>query len=323
MRKVKYHFNPDTLSYSKIRISFKQRFVRIFTYFSATLALAIVYYLIFSHFFDSPKEKALIRENGELRFQVELMGKRMNEVSDVLTDLQERDDNLYRAIFGQQPIALSVREAGFGGINRYKELEKISNSKLIINTANKLDKLTKQIYIQSKSYDELIDLVRRKEDMLASIPAIQPISNKKLRFTASGWGWRIHPIYHIRKFHEGMDFTAPTGTEVYATGDGVVKEVTHVYRGYGNVIKVDHGYGYMTLYAHLSEFKVREGQKVKRGDIIGLVGNTGLSTAPHLHYEVICNGEKLNPVNFYYNDLSPEEYDKMIELSSQSGKTFD
>jgi murein DD-endopeptidase MepM/ murein hydrolase activator NlpD len=181
----------------------------------------------------------------------------------------------------------------------------------------------KKIYVQSTSYDQLIKLAKNKETMLACIPAIMPISNKDLKRTASGWGWRIHPIYKIRKFHYGMDFTAPTGTDIYSTGDGVVELVESSMRGYGNHIVINHGYGYKTIYAHLNGFNVKQGQQVKRGDIIGFVGNSGMSTAPHLHYEVMRNGEKVNPVNYYFNDLSAEEYERMIEISIKSGQTFD
>jgi murein DD-endopeptidase MepM/ murein hydrolase activator NlpD len=323
MPKIKYHFNPESLSYDKIKSSFKQKFVRFFTLFSSTLIVAIIYYLIFSHFFDSPKEKALIRENSKLKFEYLIMNKRFDDVAKVLEDMQQRDDNLYRTIFEAEPIPKSIREAGFGGVNRYKNLEGFSSSKVIIETAIRLDKLTKQVYIQSKSYDELVDKVKKKETMLACIPAIQPISNKKLLHAASGFGWRIHPIYKIRKFHEGMDFSAPVGTEIYATGDGVVTEVSFSFTGYGNKVVIDHGYGYETVYGHMSGFKVKQGQRVKRGDVIGFVGSTGLSTAPHVHYEVHHSGAVLNPINFYFSDLTPEEYSQMIEISSKTGQTFD
>ena len=216
-----------------------------------------------------------------------------------------------------------MRKAGFGGVNRYTELEGYENSDIVIQTARKLDQITREVYVQSKSYDELIKLATNKEKMLASIPAIQPISNKDLRRTASGWGWRIHPIYKIRKFHYGMDFTAPRGTPVYATGDGVVKRVIRSRRGYGNQILIDHGYGYVTQYAHLNGFNVKKGQHVKRGDVIGFVGNTGLSTAPHLHYGVLYNGKYVNPINYYFNDLTADEYEKMVTLSQNAGQSFD
>jgi murein DD-endopeptidase MepM/ murein hydrolase activator NlpD len=280
--------------------------------------------LIFQHFFDSPKEKSLRRELDAKNLQFEIMLKRLNQIEEVLADIEQRDDNIYRTIFETEPIPKSVRQAGFGGANRYEEIEKINNSDLIINTAQRLDKISKQLYVQSKSFDEVIELALTREQMYASLPAIQPVSNKDLSRTASGYGWRIHPIYKIRKFHEGMDFTAPIGTEIYATADGVVSEIqTNVHRGYGNMALVDHGYGYETVYAHMERIKVKMGQHVKRGDIIGYVGNTGLSTGPHLHYEVRKDHKPVNPIGYYFNDLTPDEFEQIIEISSNNGQTFD
>jgi murein DD-endopeptidase MepM/ murein hydrolase activator NlpD len=243
-----------------------------------------------------------------------------------MADIQQRDDNIYRVIFESEPISSSIRKAGFGGVNKYANLENLENAELVIKTATHLDRLAKEAYIQSKSYDEVMRLALNKEKMLAAIPAIQPVSNKDLKRTASGWGYRIHPIYKIRKFHYGMDFTAPTGTEIYATGDGVVATVKGNKRskiGFGLEIIIDHGFGYETLYAHLNEFNVKAGQKVKRGDVIGYVGNTGGSTAPHLHYEIHKNGKPVNPEYFYFKDLTPQEYEKMVAISSNMGQSFD
>lgn len=323
MARIKYRFNPESLSYDRISITIKTRIIQFFTYFMASVAIAIIYYAIFSSFFNSPKEKKLLRENEQLKVRLELFNKKLDNVNAVLEDLQQRDDNIYRTIFEAKPIPKSVREAGIGGSDRYADMEGYSFSDLLISTAKKLDKITKKVYIQSKSYDEIIKLALRKEEMLKALPAIQPISNKDLTRTASGWGWRIHPIYKIKKFHYGMDFTAPVGTEIYATGDGVVKELEASYRGFGWKIVLNHGFGYETWYAHCSGFNVRVGQRVKRGDVIGYVGNTGLSTAPHLHYEVHINGQPVNPINYYFNDLSAEEYDKLIEISTNSNRTFD
>ena len=247
----------------------------------------------------------------------------MSKIEVVLDDIQKRDDNIYRTIFEADPIPTSIRKQGFGGINRYKELEGFSNSKIIIETSSKIDQLTKQLYLQSKSFDEIIDLTKDKLSMLASIPAIQPVSNKNLKRMASGYGYRIHPIYKTRKLHTGMDFSAKIGTEIYATGNGKISKVRRSKKGYGNYVEINHGYGYKTLYAHMSKSIVKKGQKVKRGEVIGYVGNTGTSVAPHLHYEVHKNGKKIDPVNFYYNDLSTEEYSKMLEISSQNNQSFD
>jgi len=287
MAKVKYRFNPETLQYDRIEHSIKQKFFRFFVYFFASIFLAGIYMAIFTVFFDSPKEQKLKREISEMRSQYELLNKKLDQVGIVLNDLQQRDDNLYRTIFEAEPIPASIRKAGYGGVNKYSDLEGYDNSDIIIKTAKKLDIITKEAYVQSKSYDELIKLATNKEKMLSSIPAIQPISNKDLRRVASGWGWRMHPIYKIPKFHYGIDFTAPKGTPVYATGDGVIKKVIRSRRGYGNEVQINHGFGYVTVYAHLNGFNVKRGQHVKRGDVIGYVGNTGLSTGPHLHYGVM------------------------------------
>ncbi len=323
MAKHKYKFNPESLSYTKVAKSTKRKVFIFLTYFFASVVLSILYFLVFSVFFDSPKEKGLKRQISELKVNYQIVNDELSKIEAILTDLQERDDNIYRTIFEAEPIHSTIREAGTGGTNMYRDLEKLENSEIVIDVKSRLDKIMKKIYIQSTSYDEVIDLAKNKEDMLASIPAIQPISNKDLKRTASGWGYRIHPIYKIKKFHYGQDFTAPLNTDIYATGDGVIEYITSSKRGYGNHIVVNHGYGYKTLYAHLNRFNVKEGQTVKRGDVIGFVGTSGLSTAPHLHYEVMLNGKKVNPVNYYFNDLSAEEYEKMIEISLKSGQTFD
>jgi murein DD-endopeptidase MepM/ murein hydrolase activator NlpD len=279
--------------------------------------------IIFFQFFDSPKEKILNREIKQLSTQYNVVQNKLNQVELVLDDIQHRDDNIYRIIFEADPIPKSIRKAGYGGVNRYKDLTGYNNSELIISTANKIDQITKQLYIQSKSFDEITELAKNKKDMLAAIPAIQPVSNKDLSRMASGYGYRIHPIYKTKKLHAGMDFSAKTGTPIYATGDGKIIKVKRSRRGHGNHVIIDHGFGYKTLYAHMSKYTVKKGQKVNRGDIIGYVGNTGMSTAPHLHYEVHKNGKKINPVNFYYNDLTPEQYEKMLEISSQNNQSFD
>ena len=305
-------------------MTFGERFLRFMLYFSVSVILAVLYGTAFTFLFDSPKEKVLKRENTQMRLQYEILSKDLEKVENVLAHLQETDDNLYRTIFEAEPIPTSLREGGVGGVNRYEELEGYDNSRIVIETAVRLDRIKKKTYVQSRSFDDLIALASEKEEMLRRIPAIMPISNKDLKRTASGWGYRIHPIYKIRKFHWGMDFTAPTGTEIYATGDGTISKIRSSKRGFGNHIIVDHGFGYQTLYAHMNRFNnLRVGQKVKRGDIIGYVGSSGLSTAPHLHYEVQLNGKKVDPANYYFNDLSPEEYERMIELAMRSGQSFD
>ena len=323
MSKIKYYYDKKTLSYKPIESTGIDKFKNFIIYFTSSAILAFFILLIFFQYFDSPKEKRLKNEINNLKSQYEIINSNLEQIELVLDDIQKRDDNIYRTIFEADPIPTSIRKQGFGGVNRYKKLSGYSNSDLIINTSKKIDQLTKQLYLQSKSFEEVVDLAKNKSKMLASIPAIQPVANKDLKRMTSGYGYRIHPIYKTRKMHYGMDFSAKTGTEIYATGDGVISKVRRSKRGYGNYVKINHGFGYETLYAHMSKYIVKKGQKVKRGEVIGYVGNTGISTAPHLHYEVRKDKKKINPVNFYYNDLTPEEYDKMLEISSQYNQSFD
>ena len=323
MPKVKYHYNTLTLKYDKVVVSLKKRLLRFFGWLATAIVFGTLIMVLAYNFLDSPKEKKLKRDLEEYTYQLELLKQRSKQLSSVLHDIQERDNTIYRVIFEAEPIAESVREAGFGGVDRYKNLYDYYNPELLIDVTKQIDKLSKQMYIQSKSFDEVWGLVKNKTTMLASIPAIQPLSNKDLTRVASGFGWRIHPIYKTERMHTGMDFTAPIGTEVYATGTGVISKVEMDGRGYGNNVTINHSYGYETLYAHLNKYIVRPGQKVSRGDLIGYVGNSGSSTGPHLHYEVRKNTNPVNPVNYYYNDLSPEEYEKMLEISTRAGQAFD
>ncbi len=326
MAKKKYKFNSETLNYESVGLDTKSKLMKVLAYLASSLALALVITVVFVNFYETPRSKALKRENKRLLTQYELLSKDLDKVESVLSELQQRDDNIYRVIFEAEPIPSSVRNAGFGGTNKYSQLEDMNNAELVISTAKKLDIISKQAYIQSKSYDDVLKMAMNKEKMLASLPAIMPITNKDLKRTSSGWGYRMHPIYKVRKMHWGQDFTAPIGTPVYATGDGKVTEVKGSKRsrvGLGQNIKIDHGYGYETVYGHLNEFNVKRGQKVKRGDIIGYVGNTGGSTAPHLHYEVHKDGKKVNPAYYLYKDLTPQEYDKMIAISSNIGQSLD
>ncbi len=323
MPRTKYKFNPESLSFDKIRLGIGEILMRFLAYFIGSVLIAVIYWIIFAAFFDSPKEKALEREVQQLTIQYDLINREMGDIEGVLDDLQKTDDNLYRTIFEAEPIPATLREGGVGGVNRYKSLEGYRNSNLVIETASRLDKIRKKVYLQSKSFDDLIGLARNKEDMLRSVPAIIPISGKDLTRVASGFGLRIHPIYKIIKFHSGMDFTAPAGTDVYASGNGTVTSVQSSQRGLGKNIVIDHGFGYSSIYAHLSNFNVRVGQKVQRGDVIGYVGNTGTSIANHLHYEIKLNGVNVDPVNYYFEDLSPAEYERVIEIASKTGQSFD
>jgi murein DD-endopeptidase MepM/ murein hydrolase activator NlpD len=272
--------------------------------------------------FGSPSEKELRIENSRLLAQYNVLSRRLDEALGVMQGIQQRDDNLYRVVLQADPVADAVRKAGYGGTNRYEELMDMANSDLVVSTTQKMDMLNRQLYIQSKSFDEVVDLFKNHDEMLKCIPAIQPVANKNLKYTASGYGMRIDPIYKTAKFHNGMDFSANIGTPVYATGDGVIKKAGWQ-SGYGKIIVVSHGFGYETWYAHLNKYNVRVGQKVVRGEVIGEVGNTGKSTGPHLHYEVHLKGKVVNPVNYYFMDLSAEEYDQMIELAANQGKVFD
>jgi murein DD-endopeptidase MepM/ murein hydrolase activator NlpD len=323
MAKVKYRFNAHTLSYDKIVISFKTKLKRFLALFSTTLVSSVLIAFGILQFYESPRMSSLHKENQRLLTQYELLYKDLSTVEKVLDEIEQRDNNLYRVVFESDPIPSTVRRAGFGGVNKYSQLESFDNSELVIKTAEKLDILTKQAYIQSKSYDEVLKLALNKEKLVSSMPAIMPISNKSLKSTASGWGFRFHPIYKIRQFHYGMDFTAAVGTKVYTTGDGIVKDVQTIGGGYGRWILIDHGFGYQTMYAHLSGFSVKIGEQVKRGQVIGYVGNSGTSTGPHLHYEVHRNGEPVNPQYYYFKDLNAQEYERMVSISSNIGQTFD
>lgn len=322
-KKIKYFYNTHTLKYEKVELSLSKKILRVIGYLASVAVFASIVMIIAYTYIDSPKEKRLKREIEQLTLQYDLLEDRLKIMEVVMTDLQDRDDNIYRVIFEAEPISSDIRKAGFGGVNRYKSLESYDYSEVMINATEKLDRVAKQMYVQSKSYDELLKEVKNKNKLLASIPAIQPISNKRLKAFASGFGYRIHPIYKTSKMHTGMDFTAAIGTPIYATGDGYVSTTESSGRGYGNHVVINHGYGYQTLYAHMSRIKARRGQSVKRGEIIGYVGNTGTSTAPHLHYEVRKGGRPINPINFYYNDLKPAEYETMLKISQTANQSFD
>ena len=321
MAKPKFHYNPKTLHYDRIDNSFKHRFKQFVIHLLSSVSMGILFFIAFILVFDSPYEKELRRENRQLKTQYNVLDKRLDVMQSVLTNIEQRDNNMYRVIYQAEPIDESVRTAPYGGSNRYADLMGTSNSKLLIDITKKVDKISKQLYIQSKSFDELVTLAKQNEDKLQSIPAIQPVLNKDLKQTASGYGMRIDPIYKTPKFHAGMDFSALVGSDVFATGNGVII-LAGWKQGYGNTVMIRHGYGYETVYAHLSKIKVRNGNKVTRGEIIGEIGNTGKSTGPHLHYEVHYKNKAVDPRNYYFMDLSPEEYDQMLQISA-NGQVFD
>lgn len=323
MKNEKYYYNPQTLQYEKVKLSWTEWLWRVIGFVATTFFAGFVLMLLVTSVFQSPREVELQRELEQMEATYQLMERQMDNMGKVLAALEERDNNIYRVVFEAEPIPLEERRAGFGGNERFELLRRMSRGKLMEHVIRRLEAMERQIYVQSKSYDELVKLVKNKEAMLASIPAIQPVSNKDLRRLSSGFGYRIDPIYKTVKMHEGLDFTAPIGTPIYATGDGVVKETGNSGDGYGIKVIINHGYGYETLYAHCSKIFVRKGRKVKRGEIIAHVGNTGKSTAPHLHYEVIKNGRKIDPVNFFFNDLTPEEYDEILRIAAESNQSFD
>lgn len=325
MSKVKYYYDSETLSYRKIERKKGRKLKIIVLSVAGMLLSGFLLLLVYLNLpmVQTPKELALQRELSNMQLQFELLNKKMQQAQAVLSEVEERDNNLYRVYFETNPIPDEQRRAGFGGINRYKDLEGFDNSKLIINTSRNLDILTKQIVVQSKSLDEIAKLAENKEKLLAAIPAIQPVRNEDLTRVASGYGYRTDPFTKARKFHYGMDFSSPRGTPIYATGDGLVTRADNKATGYGNHIVIDHGYGYESLYAHLYKYNVKPGQKVQRGDLIGFVGSTGRSEGPHLHYEVFKDGERINPMNFYYGSLTSQEFEEMLKKAQQENQSLD
>ena len=324
MSKVKYRFNSKSLTYEKVKTSFKVGFLYVLSYLVTGIVFATITIMLSRQFLPSPSEKKQNRELEVLKLQYELLDTKMNLAEKVLYDLEDRDDNIYRAIFESEPLPKTIRYGGSGGSDKYSVFDVFDNADLLKSSTEKLDKITKQIYIQSKSFDEVVKLAKNKEKLLASIPAIMPINHKDLFHTiSSNFGWRTHPIYKTQQFHPGMDFAYPQGTPIYASGDGLIETADDMAQGYGNHVVINHGFGYQTLYGHMSKIAVHANQKVNRGQLIGYVGSTGLSTGPHLHYEVIKNGEKVNPINYYYNDLSPQEYQILIDGSKKSTQSFD
>lgn len=323
MAKNRYRFNNKTLEFEKVQVTSKDRLLKFFSHLLTGVVFAIAIILFAYNFLESPKEKMQQREIDNLALNYEILSDRLKQVVAVVEDLQDRDDNIYRVIFEAEPIPSSMRKAGFGGTDRYASLRGYKHSDIVVNTSRTMDMIASQLYVQSKSFDEVFEMAKNKELLLAALPAIQPVSNRELRRIASFYGYRTDPFYKIKKFHEGLDFSAPVGTEVYASGDGVVTRIERLRGGYGNYVIIDHGFSYETLYAHLSKFEVKRGQKVKRGQVIGYVGNTGKSTAPHLHYEVRRNGRPVNPVHYFFNDITAEEYDQLIELSARPGQSMD
>ncbi|NNJ55544.1 MAG: M23 family metallopeptidase [Bacteroidia bacterium] len=320
MSKTKFRFNTETLEYERVSTNYWAVASKVLAFVSLAVIIGVasVMYAV-----DGETADQLKSEIAEYQTQLKILEKKTLSMQTQLDDLAEMDDNVYREIFGADPIDDDIRQAGTGGVDKYASLSSLTNGKELKELHKKLDNMGAQYSVQEKSFDHLIQLAKNKSKMLACIPAIQPIPNKTLRRVASGFGYRIDPIYRTRKMHKGIDFSAPRGTKIYATGDGVVKKVERARWGYGTHIVIDHGYGYTTLYGHMSRTNVRRGQKVTRGQLIGLVGSTGKSTAPHLHYEVAKNGTQVNPVGYFYNDLTSEQYEEILKLSSHPNQSFD
>jgi murein DD-endopeptidase MepM/ murein hydrolase activator NlpD len=325
MAKVKYYYDTENLAYHKITVKKRTKYAYVALFLLASALFGFLSYLLILNtpFFETPKDKVLSRETDNLKLRYAILNKRVEQLDEVLADIEDRDNNLYRIYFNANPITDAQRKAGLDIKNRYKELEGYDNSDLVIKTTKRVDVLTKALVIQSKSLDQILALAKTKEQLLAAIPAIQPVRNENLKRMASGFGYRSDPFTKIRKMHQGMDFTAPTGSPIYATGDGVVERADAAASGYGNHVVIRHGFGYETLYGHLSRYKCRPGQHVKRGDIIGYVGSTGRSQGPHCHYEVHKDGAVVNPLNFYYGNISAAEYVAITKIANQENQSFD
>lgn len=318
MAKINYYYDTESCKYVRVKTSTGDIILNALGIISLTMALAVGILLLYSSYFETPKEVILKNEVKEMEFYFEDLQKKVNELDKIIAQMAQRDDNIYRVVLGSEPIDKSIREAGVGGMDRYEDIKNkdIDHEEIIVRLNESLDKLRRKVYIESKSHDEVLDLADSKEKLFAAIPAIQPVPKTTTVVLASGFGIRIHPIYKVRKMHTGIDFAAPIGTPIYAAADGLVANVDISFTGYGKKIEIDHGFGYRTRYAHMHAFAVRSGQHVKRGQLIGYVGDTGLSTSPHLHYEVFINGAHVNPIHYFFNDLNAAEYAKIIELAS-------
>ncbi|MGE9616652.1 MAG: M23 family metallopeptidase [Solitalea-like symbiont of Acarus siro] len=322
MAKTKYHYTPATLKYEKVEKTIKVYMINFFYWLCGAIIFFSIGFFVAINFVDSPFTKNLKRQINDLTYNYTLLRMRIDNMNKVLESLRDKDNNIYRVIFETDPISSDALKPNFLDVKQYDEISSSKYYSLIVETSTRLDSLAKSMYVQSKSYDFLIKEVKSKDKMMRSIPAIQPIANKNLKRVASGYGYRVHPIYKTLKFHSGMDFSAPTGTSIYATGDGVLIKAGKV-RGYGNTVLIDHGYGYKRLYGHRSKIIARAGRSVKRGQVIGDVGSTGQSTGPHLHYEVRKNNHPVKTIDYYFKDLTPEEYEKILIISSKYNQSND
>lgn len=323
MKKIKYYYNTNTLRYEKLETPLRVKLLRIFGFLAAALVTAgLISYVAFQ-FIGSPKEKILQQQNENLKDNYKDLKDHLLSVQQQMQELEKRDNDVYRAIFEATPIPDSARAKEMENKLEIATVEKLKDNQLASSILATLNNLSNRIVVQQKSYDEVDELVKNKEQLLSHTPAIQPLSNKDLNRVASGFGYRIDPVYKTTKFHAGLDFSAPQGTPIYATADGKVTTAGNMGNGYGNHVIINHGYGYETLFGHMVRVKVRNGQAVKRGEVIGWVGSTGKSTGPHCHYEVHKNGEKINPIYFFFNDLSPEQFDLLLKKAASSNQSLD
>ncbi len=323
MDKNNFKFNDKTLEYDKVQVSLKRRLKKMGLHLGVSLGLAFVIIISSYPMISRYTEREKLKEIEKLKEEYSEMNQQIRAISLKLDVLKMRDDSVYSGIFGVPPVSKSLRIGGTGGTDQFKDLRGYSNSELMLQSAQLIKNLENQVNIHKKGFERIDKLANTRSEKLSHIPAVQPIHNHNLIRTASGFGMRMHPVYGVLKMHSGIDFSAKTGTDIYSTGDGVVENIKTSYTGYGKHVIINHGFGYKTLYAHMSEFLIKKGQKVKRGDIIGKVGNTGTSTGPHLHYEVIRNNRKIDPANFFFNDLNYDQYKEMIKISSQIKTSLD
>ncbi len=319
MAKPRYKFNPKSLEIERVEVTLKERLLRLGSYVIIAVIFAVITTIVSFQLVDSPKEKALRREIEHYRLQNQVIVDQLDKIDKVLADLEYRDDNLYRVILNAEPVPEPERNSGIGGADRYRHLEGYNSRDELLKTARRVDDISRRLVVQSRSFDRVFELARQKEKMMASIPAIVPIRDGAKNIV-SGFGYRIHPIYRTRRMHTGVDIAMKRGTPVYASGDGTVTMPSSGMGGYGVHVLIDHGFGYQSLYAHLSRSVVRPGKHVKRGELIGYVGSSGLSVAPHLHYEVIKNNQKVNPIHYFYNDLKPADYEEVIRIASRDNQ---
>ncbi len=323
MRKIKYYYNTHTLRYEKLETPLRVKLLRLFGFIATSIAVAILIVAVAFQYIDSPKEKILQQENDVMNRNYALMQQRVQQLQKQMIELENRDNNVYRSIFEATPIPDSARLKEMEKSKEVQLVQSMGETELVKSLTAQLNTLSLRVAYQAKSYNEIDGMVKNKEKLLAAIPAIQPVNNKDLSRVASGYGYRVDPVYKVTKFHAGLDFTAPQGTPIYATADGVVKEADYNAGGYGNHVIINHGYGYETLYGHMVRIKVKTGQKINRGEVIGFVGSTGKSTGPHCHYEVHKGGEPVDPVYYFYNDLTPEQYDRLLKLAAAANQSFD